>query len=138
MQAKFCAALILSGAAAAVHAAPPLEAFAAAEEMKDAVISPDGRYLAAISTVDGIRMVVVRDVKNNGKFAPVMSGDDKGDFDVTWCRFANSTRLFCGLNGTAQLRTFIIQSSKVSYGLSSSRVRRSPRSMSGERTSRRC
>jgi dipeptidyl aminopeptidase/acylaminoacyl peptidase len=88
-----------------VHAEPPpVAAFARGEQVIDAAISPDGHYLAVLTTIRGLRAVMVKDERSAASaFAPVMSStsDDNGNgFSITWCRWATDTRLLCGLRAT--------------------------------------
>jgi dipeptidyl aminopeptidase/acylaminoacyl peptidase len=63
-------------------------------------MSPDGRYLALIQTLDGRALVVVAE-RLGGKDAmrPVLSEPDQ--FQLTWCHWATNTRLLCGLHSSS-------------------------------------
>lgn len=89
-----------------VHAeAPPLAAFARGEQIIDAAISPDGRYLSVLTTLkDDVRVVRVKDEHvAQSTYVAVMSssvGAGGTGFQITWCRWATDTRLLCGLGAT--------------------------------------
>jgi dipeptidyl aminopeptidase/acylaminoacyl peptidase len=85
------------GAAAGRSASPPsIEEFAARSKVEDVAISPDGRYLAQIRTLDGKAMVVVADRRAgpNQVMTPVLGEPEH--FKFRWCHFATDTRLLCG------------------------------------------
>jgi dipeptidyl aminopeptidase/acylaminoacyl peptidase len=98
--------LVVAGVAcmaSVAQAAPlPAAAFAKHEQFKDPVLSPDGRYLAVISSIEGRRAALVRDLQTAGKYTPVMTAEAGGNFDLTWCRWGNNTRLVCAFRGTAE------------------------------------
>lgn len=79
----------------------PLESFAQLESVSDIAISPDGRYLAAIAAVNHRRTVVILDRTKDSKPAASLGNDKRDEFDIDWCRWANSTRVLCGYRGTA-------------------------------------
>ena len=80
--------------------APPISAFARGEEIVDAAISPDGRYLAVLTTLQGLRVAVVQDRSvKDGRAVPVMSSAADNRFYIDWCHWATNTRLLCGLRG---------------------------------------
>jgi dienelactone hydrolase len=92
----FSAALLLSAVAARGSADPlPLNAFARLPAYDKITISPDGRYLAMIRPDEGMRMAYVIDLKENAPVKRVMGGVRAGGFVMTWCRWANDTRLLC-------------------------------------------
>jgi dipeptidyl aminopeptidase/acylaminoacyl peptidase len=92
-------------AVAVVNAAPPsVEAFAQQEFMRDAQISPDGRYLAFISSVDGARVALTMDLKKAGKPVAVLGTEAGGKLDLSWCRWGNDTRLVCGFRESINVR----------------------------------
>jgi dipeptidyl aminopeptidase/acylaminoacyl peptidase len=96
--------------ATAVHSeAPPIATFARDKFIADAAISPDGRYLAVITTAQGARVAMVRDRSTpNAPMVPVMSGTKDRTFSITWCRWATDSRLVCGLRGTDHARGMVI------------------------------
>jgi dienelactone hydrolase len=102
--------LILSTSAAAQSpAAPPpsVEDFASRPEVEDVSISPDGRYLALITTRNGIATAVVVDRQGGANAAqrPVLSEPEH--FRMTWCDWATKTRLLCGFRGMASEGGFV-------------------------------
>jgi dipeptidyl aminopeptidase/acylaminoacyl peptidase len=103
---------VLGGAllcVAAAHAEPPpITTFARGEFIADAAISPDGRYLAFLTTIQGVRVAVVRDLsKETSPTIPVMSSATDFRFFIQWCRWATDTRLLCSLRGTDHVRGIV-------------------------------
>src|SRR5262245_721862 len=85
-------ALSLLWAALPLRAEPlPLEAFTALEATKAPVLSPDGRYLAVVSSVNGRGVALVRDLTSGGNFALAVSADANGIYDLQWCYWANAS-----------------------------------------------
>jgi len=86
----FAACCGLASAADAPAARPPIERFFANPQLDDAALSPDGRYLAALSGATGRRdMLVVIDLQNNAIKA--VAGYDNVDvLDFQW---VNNERL---------------------------------------------
>ncbi|HTE41514.1 MAG TPA: prolyl oligopeptidase family serine peptidase, partial [Steroidobacteraceae bacterium] len=111
MSLRVVLSLVSGLTAGTVFAAPTLESFATAEEIKDAVLSPDGRYLAVISTHEAKRIVFVRDLQGGDQMVPAMTSNMDADIDIKWCRFANATRLLCGFGGSVKFRTLMTPSS---------------------------
>lgn len=97
--------LILSGVAAAdapaMPAPPTIEAFSQLPDMEGVSITPDGRYLAYLSAVQGRPVVLTYD-RVSKKIQPVLTNDEDGEFSISWCRWANDTRLLCGLRAIAR------------------------------------
>jgi dipeptidyl aminopeptidase/acylaminoacyl peptidase len=94
-------AAALSGMSAHAASPPSIEDFASRPKVGDASISPDGRYLAMIQTLDGKALVVIDD-RHGGKdreLRPLLGEPDP--FRLTWCRWATNTRLLCGLRAIA-------------------------------------
>ena len=94
----------LSGIDARAASAPSIEDFAARSRIEGVSISPDGRYLALIQTLDGKGLVVIAD-RQAGKdqvMHPVLTEPEQ--FQLTWCHWATNTRLLCGLRGIANDR----------------------------------
>jgi dienelactone hydrolase len=96
-------------ATAAHSEAPPIATFARDRFIADAAISPDGRYLAVITTISGVRVAMVRNLSTpNAPLIPVMSGATDYKFFITWCRWATDSRLLCGLRGTDHVRGMVV------------------------------
>src|SRR6185503_14942496 len=74
-----------------------------------AAISPDGHYLAVITSIRGVRVAMVRNLSTpDAPMIPVMSGAADHEFFITWCRWATDTRLVCGLRGTTHFRGIVV------------------------------
>ncbi len=84
-------------AAAAKSAAPPIEAFARPPKFESVSISPDGRYLAWIQGAGDVQGVVVAERAGSRQGNVVMSSDSD-PFRLSWCAWANDSRLLCGLH----------------------------------------
>jgi dipeptidyl aminopeptidase/acylaminoacyl peptidase len=74
----------------------PKEAFARLPAFADVGISPDGRFLSAIQSSGDKRGAVVMDLRGGAAPRVVMGEDKDGHFRMTWCNWANDTRLICG------------------------------------------
>lgn len=80
---------------------PPVAAFARGEHIIEAAISPDGRYLAVLTTLKGVPVAMVKDLMAaQPEFVGVMSSATDNHIWIRWCRWATNTRLLCGLSGT--------------------------------------
>jgi len=90
------AASMLSATCAA--APPPIDAFARSPAMRSPSISPNGALIAFISGV-GDRSVVFVSKRRSTEPANAIFGADSDKFDLSWCNWANDTRLLCGLEG---------------------------------------
>jgi dipeptidyl aminopeptidase/acylaminoacyl peptidase len=84
----------------AAAGAPPLEAFARFPAMTNLSISEDGRYLAYITELADQRTAVVFDRHGEQQPKPVITASHAEGVDIAWCKWANNTRLLCGLFGT--------------------------------------
>jgi dipeptidyl aminopeptidase/acylaminoacyl peptidase len=80
----------------ALAGTPDIKTFASMESTRDVTISPDGHYLAFIRSAGGRRLVTTIDLSNKGGEKPVLTSDKDNVFDLTWCHWANNTRLLCG------------------------------------------
>jgi dipeptidyl aminopeptidase/acylaminoacyl peptidase len=92
-----CATLLATPARAA--GPPSLEAFFAGTRAQSVAVSPDGRYLAMILTVEGRSFVAVRDLVQHTPPRAAIVTREKDGFDPQWCGWANATRLLCSLRG---------------------------------------
>ena len=91
------AALAVSSATAS--AAPqPIDHFARRPQMHGVSISADGRYIAFLSGVGDETVLMTFDRNSGGAFKHVTASEPE-KFDIGWCRWANDTRLLCGLYG---------------------------------------
>jgi dipeptidyl aminopeptidase/acylaminoacyl peptidase len=79
---------------------PPISAFARGEDIISGAISPDGRYLAVLTTLKGLRVAMVGDLTKRGSpMHLVMSSAADYKFFIQWCKWATAERLLCGLRG---------------------------------------
>jgi dienelactone hydrolase len=95
---------ILAGAAAGAATPPSIEDFAARPKIEDVSVSPDGRYLAVIQTLDGKAMAMVMDRRAGPEAStrPVLAEPEH--FKFSWCRWATNTRLLCGFHAMVRER----------------------------------
>lgn len=90
----------------APQAAPAIAAFARIPAVTSVSLSPDGRYLAYISGVEGRQVVVTVDRQQaQPKPVPVLANHDSERYTVRWCSWANDTRLLCGIRAQTLLLT---------------------------------
>jgi dipeptidyl aminopeptidase/acylaminoacyl peptidase len=91
--------VVLTILATTAAAAPvPVENFARRPQMHGVSISADGRYVAFLSGVQDDTVLMTFDRVSGGAFKKVTASEpDK--FDIGWCRWANDSRLLCGLYG---------------------------------------
>lgn len=88
-------------------AAPSIEDFAARARIEGASISPDGHYIAAISTDrDGRGAAVVID-RSSAQAASKVVLTEPPHFRLTWCRWATDTRLLCGYMAMAKPNGYV-------------------------------
>src|SRR5262245_45107196 len=71
----------------------PIAAFARQEQIMGPNISGDGRYLVFLTTIDGQRSAAVVDLQNPGQATSILSAKKGTSVDMTWCRWANNTRV---------------------------------------------
>jgi len=83
--------------AISAHSEPPIAAFARLENIRNPSLSPDGRYVAYISVASGDRIAVVMDLLHPESPKTVLRAANDQGFNLKWCRWANDTRLLCGL-----------------------------------------
>ena len=104
MSALALALGILSGAAARAATPPSIEDFASRPKIEDVSISPDGRYLALIRTLNGrgVAVVMDRQASPGSAMLPVLAEPEH--FKFSWCRWATNTRLLCGLHAMVRER----------------------------------
>ena len=91
---------LLSATAPNAQGAPiPVEAFAADNALSDAAISPDGRYLAAVTLRQGHHVAMVYTLQSPQPAPKLVLADVPGEFNITWCNWATNTRLLCAYRG---------------------------------------
>lgn len=99
MRACVVACVVLVACPSALPAAEliPISTFARIPALARPALSPDGKKVVAIAGVKDLRVAVVLDL-TTGKAQPVLSSM-LNKFDLTWCDWANDTRILCGLRG---------------------------------------
>jgi dienelactone hydrolase len=88
-------AWLLAGATPAAPSTIALEAFAHANAINDVAVSPDGRYLAVLGTVNDQRLVSVSDLAMPSALPAAVMADDGRKSVLSWCTWATNTRLIC-------------------------------------------
>jgi dipeptidyl aminopeptidase/acylaminoacyl peptidase len=100
-----CAAAL----AGSVIAAPaPVSAFATLPHIREVTISPDGKYLAYISGIEGRNVVVTNNLHLPDPPRRILSHstfNSRNDYELTRCRWADSTRLLCSARAQQFLTT---------------------------------
>src|SRR5262245_54595990 len=92
---------LIAGAALGVEPArPPTEAFARSPAVSSLTLSHDGRYLAYVSGIGDKHAAIVVDRKGEKPPKVVLTTQDRDPMDLSWCRWANATRLLCGFRKT--------------------------------------
>ena len=97
--AVFCL-LAATLAVASSATPPPIEAFARMPAIDEVSISPDGHYLSSIAELNGHRVLAVIDRVKGGAAKILFVVKQTEDFDVQWCRWANTSRLLCSFIGS--------------------------------------
>ena len=92
---------VLSGLMVFLHlqwalAAPDVSLFATLAETADVDISPDGRYVAAKTFLNGQYMLVIYDLDSAGKVKPVIASPK--DMEVNWIHWKSNERLLVSLS----------------------------------------
>ena len=75
---------------------PPIEAFARIPNVQGARMSPDGRHVLYRTAIDDTQALAVLDRKS-GKTRAILRNDNTERFALSWCDWANDTRILCGL-----------------------------------------
>ncbi|HEV2700205.1 MAG TPA: prolyl oligopeptidase family serine peptidase [Steroidobacteraceae bacterium] len=91
----------------------PLATFSASPRISDASISPDGRYLAILTTIKKAQTLVVQDRTASGPgalHAVISAGDG---FELMWCRWASETRILCGLHAPSESRGVVVSKTRL-------------------------
>jgi dipeptidyl aminopeptidase/acylaminoacyl peptidase len=87
---------------------PQIAAFAGDKSVTDVTISPDGHYLSMLVLTPDKRAALVQDLVGHGPPRVVMLADLNQSTDLSWCRWANGTRLVCGLREMTTARNGIV------------------------------
>lgn len=93
--------LTLVACATAWAEPPPISAFAR-RPITDVSLSPDGRYLLYLTSLDGRPAAVTVDRHSDHRRTPVIGAGTQSHFDFTWCGWANATRILCGYQGVVR------------------------------------
>jgi dipeptidyl aminopeptidase/acylaminoacyl peptidase len=72
--------------------------FARQPAIADVSISPDGKQLLYITAVNDETVAVTLDRQSGKKVAVLRQGGQR-DYHISWCAWANETRVLCGLQG---------------------------------------
>jgi dienelactone hydrolase len=96
----------------ATGAPPAIESFAARPRVEDVSISPDGRYLVMIRTMNGRGVVVVLDRRGDAKPAQMVMTEPE-HFQLIWCRWATSTRAVCAFEAMVPAGTFVYPTTRL-------------------------
>ncbi len=102
--AVYCCAVALSCAAdeSALKTSPLARAFGSQPLMWGLKLSPDGNKLVFLQVLPaGVNIARMVDFTKPHAPTVVLSGRPN-EFDVTWCDWANDTRLLCGIGGTGK------------------------------------
>lgn len=99
------ASLLLFAGLAAAATPQPIERFARMPQIRDVVISPDGRYVAFISGLDDLSVVTTYDAHADGEYKRI-AASEPGSFDVLRCTWANNERVACMLIGNIRGRNY--------------------------------
>jgi dipeptidyl aminopeptidase/acylaminoacyl peptidase len=91
----------------------PLTAFSAPPRISDVRISPDGRYLAILTSIKKAETLVVQDrtVSGPGALHAVIGAAD--GFRLSWCRWASDTRILCGLHAPTESRGTLVSKTRL-------------------------
>ncbi len=100
-------------AATAEAVPPPIAAFARQEQVRAPRVSPDGRYVAFISSAEGQRVAAVVDLQNPGVATSVLSAKRGENIDLSWCGWGNNTRLVCGFTGTEMVSNMVFRTTQL-------------------------
>ena len=100
--AAFAATFVMVAIPAAAATPPPIDAYARMPEIRGVTVSPDGTQIAYITSVDDESVAVTRNLQSaDKKFVPILRSES-GKYDISWCNWANDTRLLCGLRAMAE------------------------------------
>jgi pimeloyl-ACP methyl ester carboxylesterase len=91
----------------------PQAAFSASPRISDASISPDGRYLAILTSIKKAQTLVVQDrtiAGAAGLHAVIGAADG---FELLWCRWAGETRILCGLRAPSESRGVLVSKTRL-------------------------
>ncbi len=84
-------------------AAPqPVEAFARLPAMRNVTLSPDASQVAFITAADDVSVAVTFDRSKPGSKPVPILRSEPGEYEISWCNWANNTRLLCGLRAMAR------------------------------------
>lgn len=91
----------------------PLEAFARLPHIRNATISPDGRRVAFITSLDdrSVAMTLDRSAPDT-PMKPIVASES-GKYEIQWCNWANDTRLLCGLTAMVEERGYVYPSTRL-------------------------
>ncbi len=104
---------LLSPFGAVMAQAPPLATFAASPRITDASISPDGRYLAVITSISKVQTLVIQDraASGAGAWHAVLGATD--GFQLSWCHWVSDGRVLCALSIPTQSRGSMVYKTRL-------------------------
>jgi dipeptidyl aminopeptidase/acylaminoacyl peptidase len=107
LSSALLAALWISSASAAP---PPIDAFARIPAIRNVAVSPDAKQLLYIAGAGDFEAVVTAPTTFESAPKPVFASKP-GEYDLTWCGWANNKRILCGVSATVREGTVL-------YGIS--------------------
>lgn len=101
--AALAAVILATSGIASAADMQPLDAFARLPRMRSVALSPEGKRLVFITSVDDRSFAVVNDIGSSQQ-SKVLISSEPGKYDISWCNWANESRMLCGLRGVATER----------------------------------
>jgi dienelactone hydrolase len=91
----------------------PLAAFSASPRISDASISPDGRYLAILTSIKKAQTLVMQDraITGPGALRALIGAAD--GFELLWCHWASETRILCGLHAPTESHGVVVSKTRL-------------------------
>jgi dipeptidyl aminopeptidase/acylaminoacyl peptidase len=100
--AAFAATFVLVAIPAAGATSPAIDAYARMPSIRGVTVSPDGTQIAYITSVDDESVAVTRNLQSADKKPIPILRSESGRYEISWCNWANDTRLLCGLRAMAE------------------------------------
>ena len=93
---------LIANTAALAEAPPPIDAFARLPQVRNVTVSPDGNQIAYISALGDNSIAVTVDLRHPDEPLHPLMRSEPGKYEIKWCKWANDTRLLCGLIAMAR------------------------------------